>query len=423
MQEDFLHYVWQHKKFALESLQTTEHEPILIHSVGQPNPNSGPDFFNAQLQINSQLWAGNVEIHLKSSDWYAHHHHTDPTYDNVILHVVWEHNTEIFRKDNSVIPTFELRNVVSKVVFNNYQTLLHHKSRWIPCEPQITSVDSFIISHWLERLYLERLEDKYQFIEKQLLGSKQDWEATLFCSLLKSFGLKVNGEAFYSLAQSIDFKIIKKHRDQLESLEALLFGQSGLLQPNTEEPYARNLLQNYRFLKTKYKLNQQGVLPLKFFRLRPPNFPTTRLAQIAHLYHQQPHLFSKIIEAQNLEDLHAVFSSSTSTFWDTHYTFDKTSKSRRKTLSKEFINLLIINTVLPLKFAYNHYNRQYNHEDILKIAQQLPSENNRIINRFNSLIPKSVSALESQALLQLKSKYCDLRGCMKCAVGSAILNS
>jgi hypothetical protein len=165
------------------------------------------------------------------------------------------------------------------------------------------------------------------------------------------------------------------------------------------------------------------VLPLKFFRLRPPNFPTTRLAQIAHLYHQQPHLFSKIIEAQNLEDLHAEFSSSTSTFWDTHYTFDKTSKSRRKTLSKEFINSLIINTVLPLKFGYNHYNRQYNHEDIMKTAQQLPSENNRIINRFNSLIPKSVSALESQALLQLKSKYCDLRGCMKCAVGSAILNS
>jgi hypothetical protein len=249
MQEDFLHYVWQHKKFALESLQTTEHEPILIHSVGQPNPNSGPDFFNAQLHINSQLWAGNVEIHLKSSDWYAHHHHTDPNYDNVILHVVWEHNTEIFRKDNSVIPKFELRNVVSKVVFNNYQTLPHHNSRWIPCEPQITSVDSIIISHWLERLYLERLEDKYQFIEKQLLGSKQDWEATLFCSLLKSFGLKVNGEAFYNLAQSIDFKIIKKHRDQLESLEALLFGQSGLLQPNTEEPYARNLLQNYRFFK------------------------------------------------------------------------------------------------------------------------------------------------------------------------------
>ena len=196
MQEDFLHFVWQHKKLNLKSLKTTAQEPIRLKAVGLPNVNSGPDFFNAQLSIGTQLWAGNVEIHVKSSDWYVHHHETDAFYDNVILHVVWEHDMEIYRKDNTPIPTLELKNYVLPHTFKNYNALLNQKQSWIPCELKIKDVDEFTVNHWLERLYLERLEGKYKAIETQLLESKHNWEAVLFWQLAKNFGLKVNGEAF-----------------------------------------------------------------------------------------------------------------------------------------------------------------------------------------------------------------------------------
>ena len=422
MQEDFLHYVWQHKKMSLKSLQTTTQEPIILKAVGLPNVNSGPDFFNAQLSIGTQMWAGNVEIHVKSSDWYVHHHETDTAYDNVILHVVWEHNMEIYRKDNTPIPTLELKNYVLPHTYKNYINLLNQKQYWIPCEPNLKEVDPFTVNHWLERLYLERLEGKYKAIEIQLIESKQNWEAVLFWQLAKNFGLKVNGDAFLSIAKSMDFSVIRKSQFEAHQLEALFFGQAGLLETEAQEVYVSELKSTYAFLKTKFSLSNKGVLPVKFFRLRPPNFPTIRLAQLAALYSRCTNLFSSIIEAQTLEQLYAVFEGGTSKFWDTHYNFEKTSKSTPKILTRSFINLLIINTIVPIKFAFNKHNRQSTHEDVVAIMRKIPMEHNSIVDKFQTLYAFEKTALDSQALIQLQQNYCSKNKCLQCAIGSALLN-
>ena len=422
MQEDFLHYVWQHKKMSLKSLKTTAQDPITLKAVGLANVNSGPDFFNAQVRIGTQMWAGNVEIHVKSSDWYVHHHETDAAYDNVILHVVWEHNMEIYRKDNTPIPTLELKNYVLPHTYKNYTTLLNQKQYWIPCEPNMKEVDGFTVNHWLERLYLERLEGKYKAIEAQLIESKQNWEAVLFWQLAKNFGLKVNGDAFLSIAKSMDFSVIRKSQFEAHQLEALFFGQSGLMETEAQDVYVSELKNTYAFLKTKFSITNNGVLPVQFFRLRPPNFPTIRLAQLAALYSRCTNLFSSIIEAQSLDQLHAIFEGSTSKFWDTHYTFEKTSKSTPKTLTKPFMNLLIINTIIPIKFAYNKFNRQTNQEDVVAIMRKIPMEHNSIVDKFHTLYAFGKTAFDSQALIQLKQNYCSKNKCLHCAIGSALLN-
>ena len=422
MQEDFLHYVWQHKKMSLKSLKTTAQDPITLKAVGLANVNSGPDFFNAQVRIGTQMWAGNVEIHVKSSDWYVHHHETDAAYDNVILHVVWEHNMEIYRKDNTPIPTLELKNYVLPHTYKNYNTLLNQKQYWIPCEPNMKEVEAFTVNHWLERLYLERLEGKYKAIETQLIESKQNWEAVLFWQLAKNFGLKVNGDAFLSIAKSMDFSVIRKSQFEAHQLEALFFGQAGLLETEAQDAYVSELKSTYAFLKTKFSISNKGVLPVQFFRLRPPNFPTIRLAQLAALYSRSSNLFSSIIEAQTLDQLYAVFEGATSKFWDTHYTFEKTSKSTPKTLTKSFINLLIINTIIPIKFAYNKFNRQSNQEDVVAIMRKIPMEHNSIVDKFHTLYAFGKTALDSQALIQLQQNYCSKNKCLHCAIGSALLN-
>ena len=422
MQEDFLHYVWQHKKMSLKSLQTTTKESIILKTVGLPNANAGPDFFNAQLSIGTQMWVGNVEIHVKSSDWYVHHHETDAAYDSVILHVVWEHDMDIYRKDNTPIPTLELKNYVFPHTYKNYNTLLNQKQSWIPCESSIMDVDGFTISHWMERLYLERLEGKYSAIEAQLLDSKHNWEAVLFWQLAKNFGLKVNGDAFLSIAKSMDFSIIRKSQHEVHLLEALFFGQAGLLETEAQDVYISELKSAYEFLKYKFSLSRKGVLPVHFFRLRPPNFPTLRLAQLAGVYSRCSSLFSSVIEAQSLEQLYAIFQGTTSAFWNTHYTFEKLSKSSSKTLTKAFMNLIIINTIIPIKFAFNRFNRHSNQDEVLAIIQNIPIEHNSIVDKFHSLYAFGKTALESQALIQLKHMYCSKNKCLQCAVGSALLN-
>ena len=407
---------------TLKSLQTTNQERITLKAVGLPNSNSGPDFFNALLSIGSQLWAGNVELHVKSSDWYVHHHEINTAYDNVILHVVWEHNMEVFRNDNTPIPTLELKHCILPHTLRNYQSLINKKKQWIPCEDRISTVDAFTVNHWMERLYLERLEEKCLEVEAQLLDSKNNWEAVLFWQLAKSFGLKVNGDAFLSISKSIDFSVIQKVRFEPRNLEALLFGQSGLLNTAAEHLYISELKTIYAFLKNKFSLSTTGIIPVRFFRLRPPNFPTIRLAQLADVYSRQSSLFSKIIQARSIEQLQSIFEGATSTFWITHYTFDKTSKSTPKKLTKPFINLLIVNTIIPIKFAFNKFNRDSNQDDLLEIMQKTTMEHNSIVDKFHSLYPFRKTALDSQALIQLKSNYCSKNKCLHCAIGSALLN-
>ena len=421
MQEDFLHYIWKLKKFNTSNLKTTKKEVVEIISVGQHNLNSGPDFFNSQLKIANQLWAGNVEIHIKSSDWFVHNHEVDSAYDNVILHVVWEHDIEIFRKDNTEIPTIELKSYVSKNALQNYQKLFSKNNKWINCENDFNSVDEFTIANWLERLYFERLERKSQEVEKLLESSANNWEAVLFKMLAKNFGLKVNGESFLSIANSIDFSIIRKQQSNLSGLEALLFGQAGLLDEDIQEPYFIELFKEYEFLIQKFNLSNVNVTPLQFFRLRPPNFPTIRLSQLANLYHQHQNLFSKILEADSIEDFYQMFKVGTSSFWETHYTFGKTAKQSKKVITKSFIDLLLINTIVPIKFSYAKQIGKPNEESVLKLIQEITSEKNSIVEKFNDLKRVSKSALQSQALIQLKNEYCDKNKCLQCAIGSGIL--
>ena len=421
MQEDFLHYIWKHKKFDSLKLKTFNGELISIVSVGQHNLNSGPDFFNGQLKIENQLWAGNVEIHIKSSDWFVHNHEIDKAYDNVILHVVWEHDSEIFRKDNTVIPTLELKSIVAQDTLQNYQKLFSKNRKWINCENDFAAVDNFVLHSWLERLYFERLERKSIEIESLLKQSAKNWEAVLFKLLAKNFGLKVNGDAFLSLANSLDFSVIRKTQSNLLSLEALFYGQFALLDSDVQEPYFLELKKEYHFLSNKFKLSHQGVLPLQFFRLRPPNFPTIRLSQLANLYHTQSNLFSQIINANTIEELYQLFLVSTSQFWETHYTFNKESRKSIKNTSKAFIDLLLINTIIPLKFSYAKHQGKDINDNLVMLMQQLKSEKNTIIEKYNSLKKVSTSALQSQALLQLKNEYCDKNKCLQCAIGNALI--
>ena len=421
MQEDFLHYLWKHKKIIANSLKTTKGELVSIINVGEHNHNTGPDFFNAQLKIGEQLWAGNLEIHIKSSDWYLHNHETDVNYDNVILHVVWEHDTEIFRKDNTKIPTLELKHYVPQDALNGYQKLFNNNRKWINCENDFASTPEFIMSNWLERLYFERLERKANDITALLHENTNNWESVLFKMLFKNFGLKVNGDAFASIANSFDFSIIRKQQSNLLSLEALLFGQAGLLEDDCQEAYFLELAKEYQFLKQKFTLTNTNVTSLQFFRLRPPNFPTIRMSQLANMYYLHQNLFSKIIAANTLNEFYTFFTVETSTFWETHYTFNKASKASKKKVTKAFVDLLLINTIIPIKFNYAKQLGKTIDEEIIRMLQQITSEKNSIVDKFNGLKKVSHSALESQALLQLKNEYCDKNKCLKCAVGNSLL--
>jgi hypothetical protein len=420
MQEDFLHYIWKHKAFSTSALKTTKDEIVAISNLGQHNFNAGPDFFNAQLSIDNQLWAGNVEIHIKSSDWYVHNHENDKAYDNVILHVVWEHDTEIFRHDNSEIPTLELKHYVNKNLLHNYERLLKSKS-WINCETDFSEADDFLLNNWLERLFIERLERKSEDISKLLLQYNNDWEAVLFKMLLKNFGLKVNGESFLSLANSIDYSVVRKLQNNSSDLEALLFGQADLLSNDVQDVYQQDLQKRYAFLKQKFKLNNEGVLPLQFFRLRPPNFPTIRLSQLANLYHTHINLFSKVVAVASKDDVYKLFNIQTSEFWKSHYTFSKTSKVSKKALSKSFIDLLVINTIIPLQFSYAKAKGKPIEDHVFNFVKQIKIENNSIVNKFLDLKPIEKNALSSQALLQLKAEYCDKNKCLQCAVGNSLI--
>ncbi|AUS05886.1 DUF2851 family protein [Pseudotamlana carrageenivorans] len=422
MNEDFLHYIWKYKKFQITQLKTIQGLPVIISSVGTHNFNSGPDFFNAKLKIDEQVWAGNVEVHVKSSDWYVHNHEQDPVYDNVILHVVWEHDTDIFRKDNTCIPTMQLRNYVSPEMINKYQALFLKQKHWIKCENDFSAIDDFIVENWLERLFFERLERKSKTITQLLEASKNDWEAVLFQMLAMNFGLKVNGEAFMSLGQSVDFSVVRKTLSHQNTLEALLFGQAGLLENQVEDAYHVNLVREYQFLKQKFNLENQHVLPVQFFRLRPLNFPTIRLSQLASLYHKHQNLFSKVMASSSLNEFYEIFRVETSDYWKTHYMFQKASQPSAKALSAGFINLLLINTILPIKFLYAKHCGDENASKIMVMAYQIPSEQNSIIKAFNSLKSVSKSALDSQALIQLKTEYCDKHLCLKCAVGYQLLS-
>ena len=422
MKEDFLHYLWKFKKFDTSNLTTSNGEKLTIENSGSYLQIAGPDFFNSQITIENQKWAGNIEIHLKSSDWYAHHHERDSNYDSVILHVVWEHDVEIYRKNNTEIPVLILKDLVSKETLNNYHLLVSPKT-WIYCEKQIELVNSFIMLSWQERLFFERLERKSKTIFDLAEKNKQDWDAILFCQLAKNFGLNTNGDSFYNMANSIPFSIIRKEGNDLLNIESLLFGISGLLEINKEDNYYKKLKTNFDYLVHKYQLQSNSFTPLQFFKHRPDNFPTIRVSQLANVYYCQQQLFSKIINADNVAAIYKIFDKSVSEYWETHYQFDKISPNKKKVLSKSFIDLLIINTIIPLQFTYAKSQGKEISEKLIKLLNQVQPESNAIIDKFSTHGLKAHNAFETQALLQLKNEYCNKSRCLECAIGMELLKS
>ncbi|WP_158975839.1 DUF2851 family protein [Cellulophaga sp. L1A9] len=422
MREDFLHFIWKHKKIPLTNLISTNNEAIEIVQVGTHNHLAGPDFFNAQIRIGTQLWAGNVEIHIKASDWYVHNHELDANYDNVILHVVWEDDSNIFRKDNEPIPTLALKPYLSKDLVLSYEKLFSKSGKnFINCEKQIDDLDTFIFKNWLERLYFERLEEKSVPILKLLQDSNNNWEEVLFVMLLKNFGLKINGDAFLSLAQSIDFSTVRKIGANTLQLESLLFGHAGLLEENSSDIYFNELKKEYDYVKHKFQCREPSVLKPAFFKLRPPNFPTIRLSQFSNLYANQHNLFSKLIDATSIEEMYTILGVDASAYWDVHYTFGKESKKSKKRLTKKFMDLLIINTVLPLKFCHAHHHGKSIDEVVVHVISGIKKEENTIIHKFDALKMRVSNAMESQSLLQLYNEYCSKNKCLQCVIGNSLL--
>ncbi|WP_112114113.1 DUF2851 family protein [Flavobacterium aciduliphilum] len=420
MKEDFLHHLWLYKKINTTQLFTAEGQSLTILNFGQYTKNSGPDFFNAQIVLNNQKWAGNIEIHVKSSDWYLHQHEQDQNYDNVILHVVWEHDTPIFGKDNREIPVLEIKKYVDDEEIARYHQLTSQKS-WLFCENQIAIVDDFVFTHWLERVFIERLDRKSKDIEKLLEETNNDWEAVLFCLLAKNFGLNTNGVVFFEMAKSIPFGVIRKEAFEYKYLEALFFGQANMLPSKAEDTYVLDLIAWCDYLRIKYGIKKPVLPQVQFFKHRPDNFPTIRLAQLAMLYHVQRNLFAKILTVQKNHEWYDLFSVSVGSYWKTHYTFDKPISRKQRLLSKSFVDLILMNTIIPLLFTYYKSQGIENFDSLLEILRNIAPEKNNIIDKFGSFGVKSKNAFQTQALLQLKNEYCNKKLCLECAVGLELL--
>jgi len=421
MREDLLHYLWKFKKLSGTKLHTTDSEPLDIISLGIHNHHSGPDFFNARLRIGGQEWAGNVEMHVKATDWYLHGHDDDPAYDNVILHVVYSHDAEITRRDDVIIPVLDVSQYISEEILSGYQRLFSiRENQFINCERSINDIDRFHIEHWLESMYLQRLERKQADIRKVLANSSNDWEALFFQILARSFGTKVNADAFEQTAASIEQSVVRKLARDAFGFEAVLLGQAGLLSTPSDERYYRLLVEEYAFAKAKFKLRPAHTT-MKFFRLRPVNYPTIRLSQLSQLYHRSPHLFAEILLAKTREEIHRFFEISAADFWDTHHIFDKKVKPTKKRLTPAFIDLLIINAIVPIRFAYYRHRGEEKTEELLELMLSIPFEKNKVTSGFKELLPWLNGALHSQAVLELKPYYCDPNRCLHCAVGIKLM--
>jgi len=414
MKESILHYVWQNKLFVSQEIKTTDGERVEIIDVGRINTDAGPDFFNAKIKIGDTLWAGNVEIHTVSSEWNKHNHQQDKAYDSVILHVVLQADSDVYRIDGTKIPQLELK--FPQQIETNYE-LLFSQQKWILCADKIDQVPSIVIQSWKNALLTERLEQKMSAIESLLNENNRHWEEAFYITLARSFGFGTNSQAFESLAKSLPLSVLGKHKDQLFQLEALLFGQAGLLDLETYDDYSANLKKEYEFLRAKYELNPLEKSQWKLLRLRPDNFPHVRIAQFAALIHSSTKLFSKITENPNLTYIRTLFAYETSTYWKANYLFGRESKVRTKRLGEQSIN-----TVVPFLFCYADQKKNDDLKDrALQILEQLESEQNAIITGWRSLGLHVDNAFDSQSLLQLKKSYCDEKKCLRCRIGHKIL--
>lgn len=422
MKEEFLHYLWQLGKFDLHDLRTTEGLPITILRRGQLNHNAGPDFLNGSIKIGKLHWEGNIEIHIRSGEWNDHKHDTDEAYNNVILHVVLEKDKEVYTKAGNRIPTLELRDRVPAGILGRYKALSASLED-IPCHKQLPKLDQLRITHWLERLAVQRLEHKSNRILKVFHHYQKDWEQTAFHLWGKYMGGKVNEAAFSELAERVDVRILWKNKPFIQQLEAYLFGMAGLLPLDTAEVYPNLLKREYAFLEKKWKLKSMRTVNWRFFRMRPSNFPTIRIAQLAKIYHEKGRWLPWLLEA-GVEELEEVLRAKPSIYWQDHYLFGRKSENANTTVGKQQFNKLLINVVIPLRFAYAGYHDNTNLKlEALDLLEQLPAENNRIVRDWKEKGIHSGSAMDSQALIELKTNWCRERQCLKCEFGNYFLRS
>ncbi len=421
--EDFLHYVWKFRLFERVDLRTTSGELIEVQSAGMHNTDSGPDFTNARIKIGETSWAGNVEIHLSSSDWKKHNHTTDKAYDNIILHVVYRDDDPLILADGRLVPTLELKDRIPGELYSRYHNLVYGNQTIIPCEATIGKLDDFTLKTWFTRILIERLEKKSEAVLSTLQLNRGDWEETFYQFLAANFGFKTNALPFELLAKSIPQSTLGKHKNNPLQIEALIFGQAGFLGDDMQDEYPRKLKTEYDFLRKKFSLAPIDNHLWKFMRMRPLNFPTIRLAQFAALVVNSNHLFSKILDIKDPKQLQKLFTDiKVNEYWDEHYQFDKPSKPASKNMGETSANLLLLNTLALFLFSYGKYNQQQYYIDrSLKLLESLPGEHNNIIADFDGLGVKANSAFESQALLELKNYYCNYKKCLQCSVGNKIL--
>lgn len=421
MTEEFLHHIWKFRLFNQFNLKTTHHKTVEILKVGAHNSHAGPDFFNAKIKIGDTLWVGNVEVHIHSGDWEKHLHQQDKAYDNVILHVVFHAGQEVCRTTGEPIPTLELKNHIPPSYYQLYQRF-KSSNDWIPCEKQVHTVPSIVFNSMLDRLLVERLEDRSQLISNMLSLNKMNWEETFYQMLARNFGFKTNALPFELVSKSLPSTILAKHKDSLLQVEALLFGQAGFLDTHFKDRYPQQLQNEYVFLRQKFKLLPIDLHLWKFLRLRPVNFPTIRIAQFASLIHRSSNLFSKVIHAQQLRELEELMNVDVSPYWKEQYVFGKKTAFRSKKLGEESVHNLIINTVIPFLFIYGKTKKEDIYmEKALRFMEHLRGERNSVITRWSTLNVEVRTASATQALLQLKNNYCDQKRCLQCTIGNFLL--
>lgn len=420
MKEDLLQYIWQFQYFNNSELLTSSGETIQIINTGTHNNNQGADFIEAKIKIGKTTWAGNVELHINSSDWNVHNHSADSNFNNVILHVVWNNNAIIKDRHDTNLPTLELKNRVSKLLVERYRMLME-ASQFIPCENQLQQLNELTFTNWKQRLVAERLIAKSKNTLAILKETNFHWEETFWWLIAANFGLKVNSDLFQQIAKLLPVSILAKHKNRIQQIEALLFGTAGLLNSEFQEKYPCMLKKEFLFYQKKYKLKIIDG-ELSFLRMRPANFPTIRLAQLAMLIHESEHLFSKVKDTAALKEVKKMLAVSANDYWHYHYVFDETADYKVKTTGKQMIDNIIINTIIPVLFAYGlHHNEQQHKDKAIRWLEEISAEKNSITKGFENLNFSNKNAFDSQFLIQLKNEYCNKKFCLRCAIGNSLL--
>ena len=423
--EQLLHYVWKHKMLPLKEMKTTKGLHVEVIDSGLHNMNSGPDFFNAKIKIDETLWVGNVEIHDKASDWYLHKHDKDERYNNVILHVCGDIDMEVKNQNGDCIPQLQLD--VPEHVTQHYTELLS-TDKYPPCYKIIPELSNLMVHSWMSALQTERLEQKTDAIINRVEQCNGSWEAGFFVTLARNFGFGINGDAFEHWALSIPLNDVAHHRDNLFQIEAIFMGQAGLLDLDTvpakyheiaiADGYFNKLKDEYTYLKHKFGLQQIDSNMWRFLRLRPQNFPHIRISQLANMYYTAKCSISQIVECDTVKEAMNTMHTGVTEYWETHYTFGSESEKNEKHISPFSLNLLMINTVIPVLFAYGrHQSKEKYCDRAFDFLEQLKAENNHIVRMWKECGLNVENAGDSQALIQLKNEYCDKKNCLRCRIG------